>query len=121
MVGILAEPPGVHVTSTVWACLPERIGDYGGGRAGKADRRLGLAPAETLDEAEKLYMLRAAFMAHPENLVARFPRFAELYAQRGHPSDEGSLRAVVARFGPADVRDLQALSNLAWFDRAWQL
>src|SRR4029077_14805654 len=91
-----------------------------GGRAREAELRLGLAPADSLDEAEKLYLLRAAFMAHPENLVARFPRFAELHARRGHPSDEGSLRAVIGRFDPADMRDLQVLSKLAWFDLEWQ-
>jgi alpha-amylase/alpha-mannosidase (GH57 family) len=120
MVAILAETPEAHVTFNLVPSLLDQLEDYVSGQAREAELRLGLAPAETLDEAEKMYLLRAAFMAHPENLVGRFPRFAELHALRGHPNDEGSLRGVVGRFQAADMRDLQVLSKLAWFDLEWQ-
>src|SRR3954466_14663814 len=98
MVAILGETPGVHVTFNLVPSLLDQLEDYVGGRAREAELRLGLEPAEGLEEAEKVYLLRAAFMAHPENLIGRFPRFAELQARRGPRNDEGSLRAAAPHF-----------------------
>jgi len=120
MVEILSETPEVHVTFNLVPSLLDQIEAYVSGDAREAELRLGLAPADRLDESEKVYLLRAAFMAHPENLIGRLPRFAELHALRGPRNDEASLRAVVPRFGPAEMRDLQVLSKLAWFDLEWQ-
>jgi alpha-amylase/alpha-mannosidase (GH57 family) len=120
MVEILAETPEVHVTFNLVPSLIDQIEAYVSGEAREAELRLGLAPADRLDESEKVYLLRAAFMAHPENLIGRFPRFAELLALRGPRNDEASLRVVVSRFGAAEMRDLQVLSKLAWFDLEWQ-
>jgi alpha-amylase/alpha-mannosidase (GH57 family) len=100
--------------------LLDQIEAYVSGEAREAELRLGLAPADRLEESERVYLLRAAFMAHPENLIGRFPRFAELLALRGPRNDEASLRVVGPRFGPAEMRDLQVLSKLAWFDLEWQ-
>ena len=120
MVQILAETPEVHVTFNLVPSLLDQIEAYVGGEAREAELRLGLAPADGLDESEKVYLLRCAFMAHPENLIGRFPRFAELHALRGPRNDEASLRVVAPHFGPDAMRDLQVLSKLAWFDLEWQ-
>jgi alpha-amylase/alpha-mannosidase (GH57 family) len=120
MVAILAETPQVRVTFNLVPSLLDQIEAYVSGEAREAELRLGLFPAGRLDESEKVYLLRAAFMAHPENLIGRFPRFAELLALRGPRHDEASLRVAAPRFGPAEMRDLQVLSKLAWFDLEWQ-
>src|SRR6185436_18040271 len=39
---------------------------------------------------------------------------------RGPRNDEASLRTVAPRFGAAEMRDLQVLSKLAWFDLDWR-
>jgi len=120
MVEILAETPRVCVTFNLVPSLLDQIEAYVSGEAREAELRLGLAAAGRLDESEKVYLLRAAFMAHPENLIGRFPRFAELLALRGPRNDEASLHAVAPRFGAPEMRDLQVLSKLAWFDLEWQ-
>jgi len=120
MVELLAETPQVRVTFNLVPSLLDQLDAYVSGEAREAELRLGLAPADRLDESEKVYLLRAAFMAHPENLIGRFPRFAELLALRGHRNDEASLRIAAPRFGAAEMRDLQVLSKLAWFDLDWR-
>jgi len=120
MVAILSETPQVRVTFNLVPSLLDQLDAYVSGEAREAELRLGLFPADRLDESEKVYLLRAAFMAHPENLIGRFPRFAELLALRGPRHDEASLRVAAPRFGPAEMRDLQVLSKLAWFDLEWQ-
>jgi alpha-amylase/alpha-mannosidase (GH57 family) len=120
MAAILAETPDVHVTFNMVPSLLDQLEEYVSGRAREAELQLGLRRAESLDEGEKVYLLRSSFMAHPENLIGRFPRLTELYALRGPRNDEGSLRAIVSRFGPQEMRDLQVLAKLAWFDRDWQ-
>ena len=120
MVELLAETPQVRVTFNLVPSLLDQLDAYVSGEAREAELRLGLAPADRLDESEKVYLLRAAFMAHPENLIGRFPRFAELLALRGPRNDEASLRMAAPRFGAAEMRDLQVLSKLAWFDLDWR-
>jgi len=113
MVELLAETPQVRVTFNLVPSLLDQLDAYVSGEAREAELRLGLFPADRLDESEKVYLLRAAFMAHPENLIGRFPRFAELLALRGPRNDEASLRIAAPRFGAAEMRDLQVLDVLA--------
>jgi alpha-amylase/alpha-mannosidase (GH57 family) len=120
MVNMLSETPEVQVTFNLVPSLLDQLEAYAGGQAREADQHLGLVPAENLQEGEKVHLLRSAFMAHPENLIGRFPRFAELQAARGPRHDETALRAASRRFGPDEMRDLQVLSKLAWFDLDWQ-
>ena len=119
MVALLSETPDVRVTFNLVPSLVDQIEEYVRGTAREAELRLGLKPAGELQEGEKVYLLRASFMAHPENLIGRFPRFAELLARRGEKSDEASLHAAAARFAADDMRDLQVLAKLAWVDLDW--
>ena len=74
MVALLREFPAVRVTFNLVPSLLDQIEAYVSGEAREAELRLGLAPADGLDESEKVYLLRCAFMAHPENLIGRYPR-----------------------------------------------
>ena len=66
--------------------------------------RLALKRAESLTEAERKFLLQYFFQANIKNLVNRYPRYAELYQNRTRP------------YSVQDFRDLQVLSQLAWFD-----
>src|SRR5438874_11948966 len=68
MVALLSETPDVRVTFNLVPSLVDQIEEYVRGTAREAELRLGLKPAGELQEGEKVYLLRASFMAHPENL-----------------------------------------------------
>ena len=59
-------------------------------------------------------MLRNFLFANPPRMITRFPRYAEL-CEAWRVSDRNPQRAM-RLFTPAAFRDLQVLSQLAWFD-----
>jgi alpha-amylase/alpha-mannosidase (GH57 family) len=72
-----------------------------------------------LDEAERVAALRVLCMVHP-NLIGAIPRFAEIVERRGPRVEDAALREAAPRFSAGDLRDLQVVAKLAWFDRGWQ-
>jgi alpha-amylase/alpha-mannosidase (GH57 family) len=73
-----------------------------------------LKPAEELTAAETEFLLRNLLMPSPPPTIARFPRYAE-FCQAWAAADSNPQR--VLRLFPAPaLRDLQVLSQLAWFD-----
>jgi alpha-amylase/alpha-mannosidase (GH57 family) len=69
-------------------------------------------PADSLSEADALFLLDHFFMANAEQMIRPFPRYAELYQRRapGRNSATDALR----RFTERDLRDLQVWFNLTW-------
>jgi alpha-amylase/alpha-mannosidase (GH57 family) len=69
-------------------------------------------PADSLSEADSLFLLDYFFMANPEQMILPHSRFAELYQRRalGRNTAHEALR----RFQVRDLRDLQVWFNLAW-------
>jgi alpha-amylase/alpha-mannosidase (GH57 family) len=61
-------------------------------------------PAEDLSEAQQTFVLRYFFQANIDRIIRRYPRYLELYERRRDPM---SIQ---------DLRDLQVLSQIAWFD-----
>ncbi len=57
-------------------------------------------------------------MANPARMIYRYPRYAELYA--AHERAEAPVATGSGVFGPQEFRDLQVLSQLAWFDEEFQ-
>ena len=56
-------------------------------------------------------------MANPARMINRYPRYGELFAaQQAHKG----VRDVKGIFGAQEFRDLQILSQLAWFDEEFQ-
>src|SRR5690349_20058360 len=80
---------------------------------GATDRHLQVhrLPADGLAREDALYLLDHFFMANPDTMIRPFPRYAELYAQRGQGVD--SAAQALGRFRDRDLRDLQVWSNLA--------
>lgn len=120
MVELLGETPEVHATFNLTPVLVDQLEAYAQGLAEEPLWRLTVKPAPELSRDEALILLRSLFQAHPGNLVARHPRFAELHARRGAASDETALRAAAPLFSTQDLLDLQVVSKLAWCDLDWQ-
>src|SRR5437764_2356672 len=69
-------------------------------------------PADSLAEADCLYLLNNFFMANPETMIRPFLRYFELYLRRA--PGQNSAQEALRRFKERDFRDLQVWFNLAW-------
>src|SRR5947209_588617 len=81
---------------------------------GATDRPLTVSrlAADTLTEADCLYLLDHFFMANPQYMILPFPRYAELYQRRA--LGRNTAREALRRYNERDFRDLQVWFNLAW-------
>jgi alpha-amylase/alpha-mannosidase (GH57 family) len=114
MVKIMEEFPRVHVTFNFVPLLAEQIEEYASGQFKERWFDIAFAPAESLSADQKREAIERAFQVN-ENLVRRWPRFAELESQ----TRSGGAEACVAHWSPRDWRDLQVLSQLAWMDEEY--
>lgn len=118
MVQILKDFPGIHQTFNLVPSMMVQIEDYARGAAQDPFLRAALKPAEELTPDEQSFILRYFFQANAARMIYRYPRYGELFdAWRAADFDpERALRA----FNAAAFRDLQVLSQLAWFDEEFQ-
>jgi len=114
MVRVLAEFPSVRVTINIVPTLLDQIAAY---NAGQSDlfRETARLPADALDEGQRRFLVDHFFSAQEERLVRPLPRYAELLDLRREARRRRGEDAAWRDFGPADLRDLQALFDLAWF------
>ncbi|MGE3818939.1 MAG: alpha-amylase/alpha-mannosidase [Isosphaeraceae bacterium] len=107
----LDEVPEFHCTINLVPSLLVQIEAY---VDGATDRHLQVSrmPADGLSHDDAVYLLDHFFMANPEAMIRPYPRYQELYQQRGFGID--SAEKAVPRFRERDVRDLQVWSNLTW-------
>jgi alpha-amylase/alpha-mannosidase (GH57 family) len=103
MVRILEDFPSVRQTFNLVPSMIAQIEEYASGAASDPFLDVVAVPAEDLTESQRSFMLRYLFQAHVENMIYRYPRYRELYENRERPSAQ-------------DLRDLQVLSQLVWFD-----
>ena len=96
--------------------LGAQLEEYASGSFDEPWFDLAFRPGEGLDIKEKLEILERAFQINHENLLRRWPRFAELFDRYKQASDD--LQPVDV-FSLRDWRDLQLLSQLAWMDEHW--
>lgn len=114
MVKILGEFPAIHQTFNLVPSMMVQIEEYAQGAAHDPFLRAALKPAEQLTRDEQNFILKYFFQANPGRMIYRYPRYGELYdlwRSSGHNPDK-ALRS----FTPQAFRDLQVLSQLAWFD-----
>src|ERR1700723_1072816 len=102
MVRVLEEFPSVHQTFNLVPSMLVQIQEYAGGLASDPFLDVAIAPAESLTESQRHFMTRYLFQANVPNMIYRFPRYRELYESHGQTIQ--------------DLRDLQVLSQLVWFD-----
>src|SRR5580704_3376208 len=96
MARILEEFPGVRQTFNLVPSMMVQVEEYARGEANDPFLRAALKPAESLSGDEQAFILRNFFMAHPERLIFRYPRYGELF--EAHRSG--------AVFRAAEFRDL---------------
>ena len=113
MVHILEEFPKVHQTFNLVPSMMVQVAEYADGNARDPFLERASKSAESLTDSERDLILEHFFHAHPERMIGRFPRYAELYeAHRAQKDSAYTKWAFVAQ----EFRDLQILSQIAWFD-----
>ncbi len=114
MVKLLDEFPNVHQTFNLVPSLITQMQDYVAGTAQDPFLEVATKPARDLTPEERRFALLYLFQANQTNMIARYPRYQELWE---------TLRS--ANFDPQqadkyflaqDFTDLQVLSQIAWFD-----
>jgi len=115
MVKILEDFPKFHATFNMVPSLCMQLEEYASGKFNEPWFELAFRDAEQLTREEKAEILQRAFQVNQERLLARWPRFLELY-EWSRPA--GGAQAQVT-FTPRDWRDLQLLSQLVWMDEEW--
>src|SRR5262249_30483848 len=118
MTKILEEFPEVHQTFNLVPSMLVQLDEYARGVAADPFLEVALKPAEALTEAEQGFLLRHSFHADPPRMIYRYPRYGELY-DAWQASNRNVDRARLS-FGSQAFRDLQLLSQLAWFDEEFQ-
>ena len=117
MVEVLREFPKVHATFNVVPSLGAQLEEYASGTFNEPWFDLAFRPAETLDTKAKVEILERAFQINHDNLLRRWPRFAELFDWFLRETDPPAVEA----FSLRDWRDLQLLSSLpGWTKSGWQ-
>ena len=114
MVEVLEEFPGVRQTFNLVPSMMLQVEEYATGKALDPALAVALKPVEDLTQDEREFMLRNFLFVNPSRIITRFPRYAEL-CEAWRVSDRNPQRAV-RLFTPGALRDLQVLSQLAWFD-----
>jgi alpha-amylase/alpha-mannosidase (GH57 family) len=116
MVAMLKDFPNFHATFNFVPSLVAQIEDYAADNVRAEPYRIAFKPAAELLPAERLTLLDFAFHINRENLLARYPRFQELFERARVGQD---LTERYRLFGLHDLLDLQVLSQLAWFDEIY--
>jgi alpha-amylase/alpha-mannosidase (GH57 family) len=107
MARILEDFPQIRQTFNLVPSMIVQVEEYARGEARDPFLACALKPAENLTAQEQIFILRNFFMANPR-MINRYPRYREL-----HIAHKADVKGV---FGPQEFRDLQVLSQLAWFD-----
>lgn len=118
MVKILGEFPEIHQTFNLVPSMVLQIEDYASGEARDPFLRLAGKPAEELVASEKEFILQYFFQANPARMIYRYPRYGELF-DAWQATGRNFPRAT-RTFDSRALRDLQVLSQLAWFDEEYQ-
>lgn len=114
MVKILQDFPSIHQTFNLVPSMLMQIEEYASGKAQDPFLRTALKPAEELTEQDKNLILQYFFQANPAKMIYRYPRYGELY--EAWMASGKNLARAQRYFDAAGLRDLQVLSQLAWFD-----
>ena len=114
MVKLVEEFPSLRMTFNMVPALGQQLEEYASGKFRESWFETAFTLAENLNAEQKAEILLRAFQVNHETLMARWPRFVELYQQMRAHGDEAA-----ASFSLNDWRDLQTLSQLAWMDEEY--
>ena len=118
MVKVLQDFPSVHQTFNLVPSMIVQIQEYASGAAADPFLDCAVKPAEELSEAEREFVLRYFFQANANHLIYRYPRYGELF--NVWKSCGANPQVAGRHFSVQDLRDLQVLSQVAWFDEEFQ-
>jgi alpha-amylase/alpha-mannosidase (GH57 family) len=118
MARTLEEFPQVRQTFNLVPSLVAQVEEYASGQAADPFLRLALKPSESLTDDERSFILNYFFQANPARMIYRYPRYGELYD--GWLAANRSPKRAMRHFTAEAFRDLQVLSQLAWFDEEFQ-
>jgi alpha-amylase/alpha-mannosidase (GH57 family) len=114
MVKVLGDFPEIHQTFNLVPSMMVQIEDYASGQAADPFLRIALRPADELTQGEQEFILQYFFQANAARMIYRYPRYGELY-DAWNIAGRNFTRAR-RTFDTRAFRDLQVLSQLAWFD-----
>lgn len=114
MVHVLKDFPDIHQTFNLVPSMMLQVAEYASGSAVDPFLKCALEPVENLTREQQDFILRYFFQANVERLIHRYPRYAELH-NAWTAADRNPDRAR-RFFDQQAFRDLQVLSQLAWFD-----
>src|SRR3954451_11878751 len=110
MVKLLDEFPAMHQTFNLVPSLVVQLQEYVSGAARDPFLEAASLPAGEMGQAEKMFVLRYLFQANVDNMIARYPRYRELW-QNFHVRPQ-EVPAAAGRLTRADITDLQVLSQI---------
>lgn len=113
MVKILEEFPEIRQTFNLVPSMMVQVEEYARGEARDPFLAVALKPAEHLTPEDQRFILSNFFMANAQRMIHRYPRYGELFTAYQAQGTPEKARGV---FGPQEFRDLQILSQVAWFD-----
>ncbi len=114
MVSVLEDFPEVRQTFNLVPSMLVQLDEYARGVAQDPFLRCANKDTPALTDSEREFILRYFFQANVQKMIYRYPRYAELY-EAWLSVDENPARAMRV-FNESAFRDLQILSQLAWFD-----
>jgi alpha-amylase/alpha-mannosidase (GH57 family) len=117
MVKVLEDFPEIHQTFNLVPSMVCQIEEYASGDAIDPFFRAAVKPAEELSDSDHAFILQYFFQANPAKMIYRYPRYGELF-DLWQSSGRNAKRARRV-FHPKAMRDLQILSQLAWFDEEY--
>ncbi len=114
MVKLLEEFPQVHQNFNIVPSLVAQIEDYNSGVFKDPFWDVAAKPAAELSLEERHFALTYFFQAHGQRMIGRYPRYHQLWEQVRAAGPNAAQAAIT--FTERDYRDLQVLSQIAWFD-----
>ena len=116
MVALLRDFPALRLTFNLVPSMLVQLEAFARDEARDRHLEIGLKRADLLTEDERAFAVANFFHAHGPRMIAPYPRYAELLAQRDAAGSQLSARSQSAHFSVDDLRDLQVWHKLAWID-----
>ena len=116
MVKMLDDFPGLHQTFNLVPSLMAQIQDYASGHSSEPVLEIASRPAADLTLGEREFALAYLFQSNLQNMIARYPRYYELWEKFRSLSGKAHSGALLQ---DSEVTDLQVLSQIAWLDELW--
>ena len=113
MAALTREFPDLKLTFNLVPSLLVQLEAFAAGQARDRHLEVGLAAADTLSDADRLFCAEHFFHAHRARMIDPFPRYTELLAAREAGRRRGNPAGA---FTTDDLRDLQVWHKLVWID-----